>query len=136
MGGTLTNVTTFEIETCCSCSVQFAMPTELRNRRLRDHEAFWCPNGHRQWYVGKTEEQKLRERLEREERRAANAEENVRIERASHAATKGRLTATKGQLTKTKKRIANGVCPCCHRSFVNVARHMNSQHPDYSETKG
>ncbi len=129
---TLTNVTTFEIETCCSCHVQFAMPTELQRARIRDHRDFYCPNGHHQHYVGETEEQKLRKRLERAERRAANAEEDARIERADHQSAKRKLAAAKGQLTKTRNRIAHGVCPCCQRSFANVARHMESQHPDYS----
>lgn len=119
-----TQVTTFEVETCCNCSVQFAMPTQLRDRRLRDHKDFWCPNGHSQRYIGKTEEQLQRERAERAERVAANRAEDLRIERISHASTKGKLT-------KTRKRIANGVCPCCHRSFVNVKRHMESQHPEF-----
>lgn len=38
------------------------------------------------------------------------------------------------QLTKTRKRIANGVCPCCHRTFQNLARHMAGQHPAYEES--
>ena len=40
-------------------------------------------------------------------------------------------SATKGQLTRARKRAANGVCPCCHRSFENVARHVAKQHPDF-----
>lgn len=43
------------------------------------------------------------------------------------------LRATKGRLTKTKKRIANGVCPCCNRHFVNLERHMTGKHPDYTK---
>lgn len=131
----LTATTTFEIETCCRCGMQFAVTSEFRQRRRDDHGDFYCPSGHGQHYTGKSDAQKERERadrlsaaLDRAERRAANAEENTRIERVSHA-------ATKGQLTKTRKRIANGVCPCCHRSFANVKRHMDSQHPDYAEER-
>jgi hypothetical protein len=36
-------------------------------------------------------------------------------------------------VTKLKQRVANGVCPCCHRSFVNLHRHMAGQHPDYTK---
>lgn len=28
------------------------------------------------------------------------------------------------------KRIHNGVCPCCNRSFVNLQRHMKTKHPE------
>lgn len=39
---------------------------------------------------------------------------------------------TKGVVTRTRNRIANGVCPCCDRSFTNLQRHMASKHPDYA----
>lgn len=41
--------------------------------------------------------------------------------------------AQKGQNTRLKNRIAAGVCPCCNRSFQNVARHMAGQHPDFQK---
>ena len=44
-----------------------------------------------------------------------------------------RRAAAKGQLTKVKKRVGNGVCPCCTRSFTDLARHMESKHPAYVE---
>ena len=39
--------------------------------------------------------------------------------------------AAKGkQLTRLQKRIHAGVCPCCNRTFTNVARHMKTKHPN------
>jgi len=38
-------------------------------------------------------------------------------------------SATKGQLTKARKRADRGVCQHCHRSFVDVARHVATKHP-------
>ena len=35
-------------------------------------------------------------------------------------------------LARIRQRIANGVCPCCQRSFGNVRAHMETQHPDYT----
>jgi chemotaxis response regulator CheB len=40
-------------------------------------------------------------------------------------------SATRAQLTKTKKRVANGVCPCCNRTFKQLARHMKAKHPEF-----
>lgn len=37
----------------------------------------------------------------------------------------------RGQLTKLKRRVSNGVCPCCNRSFADLHRHMTEKHPDY-----
>ncbi len=36
-------------------------------------------------------------------------------------------------MTKVKKRAANGVCPCCNRTFSDLARHMKAKHPDFAE---
>lgn len=43
--------------------------------------------------------------------------------------------ATRAKLVRDRARFANGVCPCCNRSFENVARHMRTQHPDYDPSK-
>jgi hypothetical protein len=114
------------VQDCCNCGMTFAVPADYDKRRRNDHKSFYCPAGHPQSYTGKTEEQKQRERAERLERQLANRDEDLRSARAS-------LTATKGVLTKTKKRVANGVCPCCNRSFANLGRHMAGQHPEFAE---
>lgn len=86
--------------------------------------SFYCPNGHAQHYT-KTEVQRLKEQLEEVKRRAE-------WNQAEAATLKRSLTAKKGQITKMKNRISKGVCPCCNRTFENLARHMNTQHPDYT----
>lgn len=123
----ITTNQTLVVEQCYKCAVLFAFPYELQQSLLKDHSReFYCPNGHSQHYIGKTEAEKERERAERAERRLANANDDLQVERLSHR-------STKGQLTKTKKRVANGVCPCCNRSFADLGRHMAGQHPDYAE---
>lgn len=57
----------FYAQTCVhvGCGVVFALTVE-HNKRLREtHNAFYCPNGHKQWYNAKSEAEKLREQLER-----------------------------------------------------------------------
>lgn len=111
---------------CCRCGTPFAMSADLERVRRVDHEIFYCPLGHQQhWPAGKTQEQKLQEQINRERSRAASLSAQLDQEKASHS-------STKGQLTKAKKRAANGVCPCCNRSFVNVARHVAGQHPEFA----
>ena len=48
------------------------------------------------------------------------------------------LQATKGVVTRLKKRAIAGVCPCCNRTFQQLAAHMAHKHPDYKqpEVKG
>ena len=114
------------IEQCCSCGIVFAVPGDWQRSKKNDHETIFCPNGHRFHYPGESDEERLRRRLEFEKNRREAAER-----RAEH--TERRRRAEKAAKTRIKNRIANGVCPCCNRTFKNLHRHMESQHPDYSE---
>lgn len=109
--------------TCGSCGIQFGLPDFYWQRREKDGATYYCPNGHK-LSQGEKEEDRLRRQLEAERSRRVHAEDQRK-------AAEKTLTATKGQLTKAKKRAANGVCPCCNRSFVDVQRHMRSKHPEH-----
>lgn len=133
----ITYTITLKPETCCVCGCVFGISTKQREALLESHSYFYCPNGHSQHYTGKTEEQKRIEALEKErdalKRTKEWLEKDVEFERTARKEIKAKLTATRGQLTKTKKRVANGVCPCCTRSFTNLRRHMQTQHPDFDD---
>lgn len=117
----------------CWCGMTYAVPSGLRAYQRRCHDNgervpdIYCPLGHACVPAGKGAAQLEREKREQLERRLANRDEDLRAERASHA-------ATKGQLTKARKRADRGVCAHCNRSFVNVARHVATCHPDQLET--
>ena len=122
---------------CADCSIDFGIGAEFMRRRREDHQNFYCPNGHANHYPAGTseaekEQKRLRAELDaarslasRESRRRSDAEQAAR--RKDYEAR-----AAKGQLTKAKNRIAAGVCPCCNRTFQNLAKHMAGQHPDYA----
>ena len=112
---------------CYSCGITFAVPETWNNKRLEDGKSFWCPNGHQQHYT-KTEVQILRERLEMERK-------NAEFWRQQKAAIERSASALRGQATKLRKRLANGVCPCCKRSFPDLHRHMTTKHPEYAESE-
>lgn len=127
---TFQSIRSFEVETCCNCGVEFGMPSEVNRRRHQDGGSFYCPNGHSQHYT-QSEVQKLQKQLD-EAKRDAEWQRQLR-DKADKS-----LIAQRGENTKLRKRIANGVCPCCKRSFSNLHRHMEQQHPDFaaSEVKG
>jgi hypothetical protein len=112
----------------CTCGIAFAIPVDL-NQQLLDHrsgpgrKSVYCPLGHSWHYTGKTDAEREKEARLAAERREQAVRDLLSQEERSHS-------ATKGQLTKTKKRVANGVCPFCNRSFTNVQRHMASKHPE------
>lgn len=133
---TLTETVDLVTEQCCACGVLFAMTSNF-NQQCRDNpdKWFYCPVGHRQHYTGQSLAEKLRLAHERNEllsQMVANRDEDLRAERAGHAVTKGKLTKTRNRLCSTQRRVAAGVCPCCHRTFQQLARHMAGQHPEYS----
>jgi hypothetical protein len=90
---------------------------------------FFCGYGHSQVFVkGESEEQKLRRERDRLKQRVAERDDMI-------AAIELRRRAAVGQVTKFKNRVWHGVCPCCNRTFENLARHMASKHADYAKDK-
>lgn len=109
-----------DVEDCCTCGVLFAVDRQYLNERREDLATFYCPNGHGMCYT-ESESDRLRaaltatqDQLAAANRRTANLREKSRRERA---------------------RISNGVCPCCKRSFSNLTRHMDGQHPGYAKAE-
>lgn len=119
-----------EIATCCVCGIPFGLPDYHRQHLLETGEEFYCPNGHAQVY-SKPIVSELKKQLAQAKKEAELYNQWYAAERGDHEQTRRKLGAVKGVLTKTKKRIANGVCPCCRRTFVNLHRHMGTKHPDY-----
>lgn len=122
MPRTISYTETLEV-TQCYCGINLAVPDNLLRNARENGTNIYCPLGHVFGWT-ETKADKLAKQLEREQRLSASRLAELDQEKASHS-------STKGQLTKARKRAANGVCQCCHRSFVDVARHMKSKHPDF-----
>lgn len=56
-GKTVLNISNvcFETIECCNCHMIFAVTDKHRRSLIESHEEFYCPNGHPQSYVGKTD---------------------------------------------------------------------------------
>lgn len=125
---TLTDITTLVVYTCPTCGVRHAFPKSIEQRSLAHRgPAGWkisCPNGHAWWFTGQTESERERALRESAERQLQHA--NQQRQQLEHA-----LRAQKAAKTRLRNRIRHGVCPCCTRTFVNLQRHMATQHPDY-----
>lgn len=133
MGAVLAFTHYLEATTCCNCGVEFAFPQGLHKSFLKSHAPFYCPNGHSQHFTGEPDEVELKRQLEHA--RKALDDARAATVRARKAADDASLSArlTRGKLNALKKRVKHGVCPCCQRSFVQLARHMASQHPEYHQ---
>lgn len=115
----------FEIVHCCDCGMAFAMTTDFQRRRREDRKLFHCPAGHPQHYTGETEAARLKRDLERKQEMLEAAQA-----RASRAEQEKQQAARAHR--KMRQRVANGVCPCCNRTFQNLMAHMKSQHPEFA----
>lgn len=133
-------MTRYTYWTCSQCGAEQAM-TEEASRVLRQSSAtFYCVHGHRQYYPpGKSAEDRLRDHLEEERRLRQRAEQMVAqwqdaereaSEKAEHQ--RRRANAYKGHATRITKRAKAGVCPCCNRTFKQLAAHMANKHPDFT----
>lgn len=124
MARTLTFTEELVVDSCW-CGMHFAMPSNLHYNFTHNGTKVYCPLGHTV-VIKETEEQRLRKKLEREQ--AASVALRDQLDAASRS-----NAALRGEITKAKTRAEGGACPCCNRSFVQLARHMKSKHPDYAK---
>lgn len=123
----------FTIMTCSQCGMQFAVAEQWRKERIEDHRTWYCPNGHQRHYPGESSSEKA-QRLQREGELKAQAQINE--ERHLRLVAERELDKAVKAKRKIEKRIAKGVCPCCNRTFEDLARHMGSKHKDYALPPG
>jgi hypothetical protein len=109
-------------ETCIDCGTVFGIAEHLYDWLRKNGHRFYCPNGHHMIFTqGKSDEQKLRE---------ANAALQAKDDQLRAAIREG--DRARQETLRIRSRIANGVCPCCTRSFTNVRHHMATQHPEFA----
>ena len=66
---------------CAECGMPFAIPKDRQDRFKKCHNNFYCPMGHKNYYSGQTEEERLKKVLV--ETRIERDEANARIEKLS-----------------------------------------------------
>lgn len=125
---------TVEIElstiNCGQCGGTYAINERFR-KQCQEHSRSWhCPYCDCSWgYRGPTA-------AERERAKRLELERRLRCEEANHERTREELDHTehrrraeKAAKTRIKRRVGAGLCPCCNRSFRNLAEHMKTKHP-------
>lgn len=114
------------VVTHCWCGIALALPQTLYEHAHQDERDVYCPLGHVFVFRDTWKKKYEAEREERlgERRRHDATRSLLRAEERSHA-------STRGHLTRHRKRAQAGVCPCCNRTFQQLARHMANKHPDF-----
>jgi hypothetical protein len=100
------------------------MSVEHDNRLRETHQEFYCPNGHKQWYTGKTEAEKLKEELKKKERA-------LKRERECCSVTRRRLEAEERENEKLFNKV-NG-----HKgAYARLKNSMQREESCGDETDG
>ena len=109
---------------CPVCFVDYAIPQSMASKMKRDGGNWHCPNGHSLHYTetGIDRVRQHRDRL---------VQDNARLEQEASAARERAATAERAQ-KRMVTRAKAGVCPCCNRTFQQLARHMANKHPTFT----
>ena len=119
---TNTDITALDL----NCGHRIYLADSLMKLRERDHKTFYCTVcGTTLHWPNKSDMELLRSQLSR-------TEDMLDTARADRDLKEHQRRGEKAAKTRIKNRIANGVCPCCRRSFQNLHRHMLNKHPDYA----
>lgn len=117
---------------CKTCGVIATCPSDLYEERRRSGGFNFCPNGHQWgWTKENSENEKVRLERDRLKQQLAQKDDEIAAQRRMREETERALSAQKGVATKLRKRASAGVCPCCTRTFTNMARHMKTKHPTF-----
>jgi hypothetical protein len=123
---------TIEALTCGTCGIPFGLEAAHHAQMQRTGARFYCPNGHHISYA-ENEVATLKKQLAQKNSDMAWWQERAEARFRALVSAERRLRATRGVATKIKRRVGKGVCPCCNRTFRDLARHMEGQHPDFAE---
>ena len=127
--------TGLDTKKCPVCGIRYAVDSDVmayKRSKKSDHEdaGWYCPNGHHLVFTESTAD-RLQKQLDKERQRRERLQQNEAYLEERLESERRRSAAFKGQATKLRKRAKHGVCPCCNRSFANLARHMKTKHPDF-----
>lgn len=109
---------------CGECGIVFFVPDWFQRERLANGKDWYCPNGHCRIYK-ESEVARLKRTIQEKERETQTLKADLYRERDSRE----QADKKNERLWKKLRRVENGVCPECKRSFQDVQAHMKTQHP-------
>jgi hypothetical protein len=119
---------------CCVCKSEMWLPTPLYDaaNHGRGKISFYCAYGHSQVFAeGESELDQLRRERDRARQQLAQRDDEIRTQARLIDNLKQQRDIHAAAERKLKSRASHGVCPCCNRQFVNMAKHMQSKHPNF-----
>ena len=131
--GTISESVELTAISCGECGGTYAINERYRAQKQQKGGYWTCPYCKCSWGFGdQSENARLKRELEAERKRTQWAQQEARNQRSRADHAEYRERAQKAAKTRIKNRVANGVCPCCNRTFQDLAAHMKTNHPDYA----
>lgn len=132
MSTTFTESVTLERVNCGKCGGVFALNNEYMRYQRASAGEYHCPYCRMRWIWTQSEADQLRNQL---------SEKCKEVTASKCEAMRERQLREEEEVLRMKaerklKRVDRGVCPCCNRTFSNLARHMATKHsPDTADAK-
>lgn len=126
----------YETHSCIQCGVMVFVSAERCAHARKVGGFFHCPNGHSQgWNKSDSEDEIIRRERDRLKQQLAQKDDEIaaerrRVEELAEARKKDNANH-KREIKRIHRREAAGTCPCCSRTFQNMATHMAKQHPEF-----
>ena len=123
------NITFVAIE-CGECGINFCVTEQFhkRQKELGPNGGWYCPNGHSRVFKTSTKDQEIA-RLKEERDISERSQLELRNQLLNKTEQVNKLQKS---IERRNKRLKAGVCPCCNRTFKELAEHMKIKHPDYA----
>lgn len=127
---TETIIQSFKLVSCYTCGVRFGIGSELYRRVVTNADgSVYCPAcGKSTCWRESVSQKQIREL----ERKLAWEAAEVGRQKSARDEAEASLHATKGVVTRLKRRASSGTCPCCNRTFKQLAAHMKIKHPNFT----
>lgn len=118
---------------CYHCKSDMWLPYPLYEAAKRsDKITFYCAYGHPQVFAqGESDLEKMRRERDMLKQQMAFKDSEIARERGRAEAAADMLKREKAATAKARKRTKAGLCPCCHRTFRQMALHMRNKHPEF-----
>lgn len=117
---------------CGTCGVWHAIPAKMHETFIEEGGFWFCPNGHQRGYrEGRHEKEAIRRERDLLKQKVAQKDDEIKHQRELKEAALRQVAASRGQVTKLRNRTGAGTCPCCNRTFRQMALHMKNKHPTF-----
>jgi len=117
---------------CGCCGGTYAINERYRAHAQKNGLSWTCPYCRTGWgFAGNGDLQKAEKALAEEKQRHQNTLARLNAAHGEVEAVSRENDKLNRAITRHKKRAAAGTCPCCQRTFKQLAAHMKAKHPEY-----